>query len=132
MKASRWLRHALTLPVIVVGAWHGAETGSRGSILAAGASAIAWLVWPEAARLVAWRRRHRAERTRRRYERLLKRAERSLAKAERARRRADRRPGRISLARRAERLEWQATRAVAHADRARERHATVMPRQPKG
>ena len=41
----------------------GAE--SRKAILAAGASAIAWLVWPEARRLRSWRDRRRAERTRR-------------------------------------------------------------------
>jgi len=47
-------------------------------------------VWPEAAGLVACRRRRRAERDKCRHERLLKRTERSLAKAECARKRADR------------------------------------------
>jgi len=44
MKPSRWLRNALKLPVF-----------------AAGVAGITWLVWPEAARLVAWRRLRRAE-----------------------------------------------------------------------
>ena len=132
MKPPGWLRHTVTLPVVAAGVWYGVEAGSRGGLLAAGAAAIAWLVWPEARRLRSWRDRRRAERTRRRYVRRLERAERSLAKAERARTRADRRPTRTRLARRAEQLEAQATRAVAHADRARERHEALASRQPKG
>ena len=92
MNGSSWIRHALTLPVVAAGVWHGIEVGSRGAFVAAGTAAIAWFVWPEAARLVAWRRRRRAETAKRRHERLVKRAERALAKAERARTRADRRP----------------------------------------
>ena len=57
----RWVRHAAARPVVVAGAWHGVEAGSRGAFIAA----VASLVWPEAARLVAWRRRQRAERARR-------------------------------------------------------------------
>ena len=124
MKPSRWLRHALTIP-LVVGVWHGVEAGSRGAFFAAGAAALTWLVWPEAARFLAWRRRRRAEHTRRRHKRLLKHAERSLAKTERARQRADRRPGNERLARRAERLEARAARAVARAERARDRCAKL-------
>ena len=83
MKPSRWLRPALTIPLVVAGVWHGVEAGSRGAFFAAGAAALTWLAWPEAARFLAWRHRRRAEHTRRRYERLLKHAERSLAKTER-------------------------------------------------
>ena len=132
MKPSRWLRHALTIPLVVAGVWHGVEAGSRGAFLAAGAATLAWLVWPEAARFLAWRRRRRAEHTRRRYKRLLKHAERSLAKTERARRRADRRPGNERLARRAERLEARAARAVAQAKRARDRCAKLTGHHDTG
>ena len=132
MKPSRWHRHALTIPLVVAGVWHGVEAGSRGAFLAAGAAAIAWLVWPEAARFLAWRHRRRAEHTRRRHERLLEHAERSLAKTKRARQRADRRPGNERLALRAERLEARAARAVAEAKRARDRCAKLAGHHDTG
>lgn len=124
MRYGIWLRHGLTLPAMVAGGWYGVEVGSRGAMLLAGAGAVAWLVWPEAAKLIAWRRRRRTERARRRYARAIEGAMRRAARAERARRRADRRPGSGRLARRAERLEKRAARAVARAERAKERNAS--------
>ena len=121
----RWLRHASTLPVAVAGAWHGIEAGSRGAILAAGVGAVSWLVWPEAARLLAWRRQRRAERARLRHARAMERAEKRVRKAEDARRRADRRPKSARLARRATRLEVRAKRAVARAGETRKRAASL-------
>lgn len=124
MRHGIWLRHALTLPAMVAGGWYGVEAGSRGAMLLAGAGAVAWLVWPETAKLVAWRRRRRTERARRRYARAIERAMRRATRAERARRRADLHPGSGRLARRAERLEKRAARAVAKAERAKERSAS--------
>lgn len=118
---ARWLRHAVSLPVVVFGAWYGVEHGSSGAFLLAGAGALAWLVWPEASRFLAWRRRRRAEVVRARLERAMSQADRDVAKAERARQRADRRPSSARRARRAERLENRALRAVARAARARDR-----------
>ena len=117
---ARWLRHAVPLPVVVFGAWYGVEHGSSGAFLLAGAGALAWFVWPEASRFLAWRRRCRAEVVRARLERAMSQADRDVAKAERARKRADRRPSSPSRARRAERMEKRALRAVARAARARE------------
>ena len=118
---ARWLRHAVPLLAVVVSAWYGVEQGSRGGLLLAGAGALAWLVWPEASRFLAWRHRRRAEGARDRLERAVSRADRDVAKAERARERADRRPTSARRARRAERMETRALRAVARAERARER-----------
>ena len=119
MKVFGWLRHAVTLSAVVAGAWYGVETGSRGAMILAGAGAVAWLVWPEAARFLAWRRRRRTERARRRYARAIERATRQTTRAERARRRSDLRPGNERLARRAEHLEKRANRSVERAERAR-------------
>ena len=113
-----WLRHVATLPAVVAGAWYGVEAGSRGALLLAGTAAVAWLVWPETARFVVWRRARHAERARRRYARALKRASRRVAKAERAKRRADRHLASERFARRAERLEKRANRALVAAERA--------------
>ena len=115
------LRHAATLPLVVAGAWYGVEHGSRGAFLLAGAGALAWLIWPEASRFLAWRRRRRAETEKTRLERAVSRAERDVAKAERARQRADRRPSSARRARRAARMEARAQRALATAARLRER-----------
>ena len=89
---AQWLRHAATLPAVVVGTWYGVEQGSRGAFIFAGAGALAWLAWPEASRFLAWRRRRRTEGARIRLERAVTRADRDVAKAERAKERADRRP----------------------------------------
>lgn len=51
------------------------EAGSRGAMLLAGAGAVAWLVWPETAKLA------------RRAERLEKRAAQAVTRAERAKER---------------------------------------------
>ena len=107
MKLGRWLRHATTIPVIAAGIWQGVEAGSRGAFLAAGAAAIAWFAWPEAARLVAWRRRRRAES-------------------------AKRRPTSQRLIRRAERLATRAMRDVARDDGAREQLGARATRRPQG
>ncbi len=117
---ARWLRHAVPLPAVLVGAWYGVEHGSSGAFLLAGAGALAWFVWPEASRFLAWRRRRRAEVARAQLERAISRADREVAKAERARQRADRRPSSARRARRAERMENRALRAVARAARARD------------
>ena len=79
---ARWLRHAVSLPVVVFGAWYGVEHGSSGAFLLAGAGALAWFVWPEASRFLAWRRRRRAEVARARPERAMSQADRDVAKAE--------------------------------------------------
>ena len=117
---ARWLRHAVSLPVVVVGGWYGVEHGSSGAFLLAGAGALAWFVWPEASRFLAWRRRRRAEVARARLERAISRADREVAKAERAKARADRRPSSTRRVWRAERMENRALRAVARATRARD------------
>ena len=121
MMHARWLRHAVTLPAVVAGAWYGVEQGSRGAFLLAGAGVLAWFIWPEASRFLAWRRRRRSAAARARVERAMSRAEREVAKAERAKERADRRPSSARRARRAERLENRALRAVARAAREKER-----------
>ena len=118
---ARWLRHAATLPAVVAGAWYGVEQGSRGALVLAGAGALAWLIWPESSRLLAWRRRRRTEGARARAERAMSRADRDVAKAERARERANRLPSSARRARRAERLEKRALWAVAMAAREKER-----------
>lgn len=125
LKYRTWLRHVATLPAVMAGAWYGVEAGSRGALLLAGAAAVAWFVWPETARFVAWRRARRAERARRRDTRAVERASRRVAKAERARQRADRYPGSERLARRAERLEKRAKRALVAAERAATRAAEL-------
>ena len=122
---ARWLRHAVPLPAVVVGGWYGVEHGSSGAFLLAGAGALAWFVWPEASRFLAWRRRRRAEVARAQLERAMSRADREVAKAERARQRADRRPSSTRRARRAERMEKRALRAVATAARSRDRATAV-------
>ena len=132
LRHGKWLRHAVILPAVVAGAWHGVEAGSRGAILVAGAGAVAWLVWPEAARLVAFRRGRRAERARRRAARAIERAALELTKAEHAKRRAKRRPASERLARRAERLEKRAGRSVARAERAKERDAHLSASHSAG
>ena len=121
MMHARWSRHAVSIPAIVFGAWYGVEHGSRGAFVVAGAGALAWLVWPEASRLLAWRRARRSEAAKTRLERSLRRAERDVAKAERARRRANRRPSSARRARRAARMEARAERALATAVRSRDR-----------
>ena len=121
MRPGLVLRHAATLPLVVAGAWYGVEQGSRGAFILAGAGALAWLLWPEASRFLAWRRRRRAEAAKTRLERAVSRAERDVAKAERARQRADRRPTSARRARRAARMEARAQRALATAARSRER-----------
>ena len=118
---ARWLRHAVPLPAVLVGAWYGVEHGSSGAFLVAGAGALTWLVWPEASRFLAWRRRRRAEVARAQLERAMSRADRHVAKAERARKWADRRPSNPRRVRRAERMDKRALSAVARAVRARER-----------
>ena len=125
MTHARWLRHAATFPVVVGGAWYGVEHGSSVAFLLAGAGALAWFVWPEASRFLAWRRRRRAEVARARPERAMSQADRDVAKAERARQRADRRPSSARRARRAERMEKRALRAVATAARSRDRVTDV-------
>ena len=129
---ARWLRHAVPLPAVVVGAWYGVEHASSGAFLLAGAGALAWLVWPEVSRFLAWRRRRRAEGARVRLERSMRRAERIVAKAERARQRADRRPSSARRARRAARMETRAQRALATAARSRDRATAIGddPSQP--
>ena len=122
---ARWLRHAVPLPAVVVGAWYGVEHGSSGAFLLAGAGALAWFVWPEASRFLAWRRQRRAEVARAQLERAMSRADREVAKAERARQRADRRPSSTRRARRAKRMEKRALRAVAAAARSRDRVTAV-------
>ena len=117
---ARWLRHAVPLPAVVVGAWYGVEHGSSGAFLLAGAGALSWLAWPEASRFLAWRRRRRIEGARARLERAMSQADREVAKAERARKQADRRPSSTRRARRADRMEQRALRAVARAARARD------------
>ena len=112
-EAGTWVRHIATLPAVVAGAWYGVETGSRGAFVVAGVAAIAWIVWPETARFIAWRRRRHAERA-------IERAERQLARAERAKRRAERRPRHQRLARRANHLEKRAEQALARAVRGKE------------
>ena len=118
---TRWLRHAVPVPVVVLGAWYGIAQGSMGALLLAGVGAVAWLVWPEASRFLAWRRRRHTEAARARLERVASRADRDVAKAERARKWADRHPSSPRRVRRAERMEQRALRAVARAARARER-----------
>ena len=120
---ARWLRHAVPLPAVVIGAWYGVAHGSGGAFLLAGTGALAWFVWPEGSRFLAWRRRRRAEVARARLERAISRADREVARAERARQRADRRPSSTRRARRAERMEKRALRAVARAARARDHGA---------
>ena len=121
MKRGMWTRHIATLPAFVGGAWYGVETGSRGALVVAGAAAVGWIVWPETARFIAWRRRRRGERARRRADRAIERAERQMARAERAKQRADQRPGSRRRTRRAERLVRRAERSLARAARAKER-----------
>lgn len=116
----RWLRHAVPIPAVVFGAWYGVEQGSRGGLILAGAGVLAWLVWPEVSKFLAWRRRRRSEGAIARLERAANQADRDVAKAERARKRADRRPSSLRRARRAERMEQRALRAVARAARARD------------
>ena len=118
---AKWLRHAVPLPAVVVGAWYVVEHGSRGAWLLAGAGVLAWLAWPEASRFLTWRHGRRAEVANTRLERSLRRAERDVAKAERARQRANRRPSSARCARRAARMEVRAERALATAARARDR-----------
>ena len=79
---------------------------SRGAMLVAGAGAVAWLVWPDTARLVAWRRGRRSERARRRYVRAIERATRTTSRAERARGRANRRPGNGRLGPNSDPVAW--------------------------
>ena len=122
---ARWLRHAALLPAIVFSTWYGVEEGSRGAFLLAGGGALAWFIWPEASRFLAWRRRRRTEATRTRLERALRRAHRDVAKAERARQRADRRPSSARRARRAARMEARAERSLATAARSRERATAI-------
>ena len=132
MQLGSMLRHVTTLPAIVAGAWYGVEQGSRGAFLLAGVGALAWLVWPETSRFLAWRRRRRAEARKARIERSMSRAEREVAKAERARQRADRRPSSARRARRAARMEARAQRAVATAAQSRDRATAIGDnRSPK-
>ena len=121
----RWLRHAAVLPAIVFSTWYGVEDGSRGAFLLAGGGALAWFIWPEASRFLAWRRRRRTEAARTRLERALRRAHRDVAKAERARQRADRHPSSARRARRAARMEARAERSLATAARSRERATAI-------
>ena len=123
MKTTLWIRHAAAAAVVVTGAWHGMETGSRGAFVAAGAAALGWFVWPEAARLLAWRRERRTRKARQS-------AERWTARAERARIRADRRPGSRRRRERADRLAGKAQLAVDRATRAQER-ARKLDTKPK-
>lgn len=122
---ARWLRHAALLPAVIFGAWYGVDQGSRGAFLLAGGGAVAWFIWPEASRFLAWRRRRRTETARSRLERALRRAYRDVAKAERARQRADRRPSSARHARRAARMEARAERALATAARSRDRATAI-------
>ena len=127
---ARWLRHAATVPAVVVGAWYGVEQGSRGAFLLAGAGALAWLVWPEATKFLAWRRRRRTDGARARAARAMSRADRNVAKAERARERANRRPSSPRRARRADRMEARAERALATAARWRDRASAFGDKPP--
>ena len=75
---ARWLRHAVSLPVVGFGAWYGVEHGSSGAFLLAGAGALAWLVWPEVSRFLARHPRRRTEVARVRAQRAVSRAEREV------------------------------------------------------
>ena len=110
---ARWQRHAVPLPAVVVGGWYGVQHGSSGAFLLAGAGALAWLVWPEASRFLAWRGRRRAEVARARVEPAVTRAWRESARAERAKERADRSPSSATRSRRAKRMERRELRPVA-------------------
>ena len=99
--------------MVVIGAWYGVENASRGAMIVAGAATIAWLGYPLAARVLAWRR-HRLDR---RAIALATAAEQAVDLALKAKHRADGRPGSKRLTKRAQHLTAKARASLERAKR---------------